>query len=455
MFGFFESEEKKARQAAANWLELAERVFHYRRDQLTATQTQQLQGAVGELKQRLRDKADASKLKLGAEALERVLRDVGGRIYPTSSWVENIEFLLVAAIVILGIRAYFVQPFKIPTNSMWPSYYGMTHELFKTGDEPGLLRKAARFATLGATHYVVPAPADGEVLVPVAFFAQGGQNFAYIMASEKPGRSMLLFPSANREYTFSVGGEYARLSVPADFDFLRVLEEKLVGRTGSMTGLSDFLVESARKHGRQLETSTMTRIVSGQRREDRVYWVPINLSVKRGDSIVSFDILTGDLLFVDRFSYNFIPPPVGSGFVFKTGNIPELKNDEGDKYFIKRLVGLPGDKIEIRTPREISDGGPRLGGTPGQLFRNGAPITGADAFQANALKKGDYPGYVSEGRLGIGVVAEVPARSYMALGDNSPRSKDSRFWGYVPEKDVVGRPLFIYYPLTKRWGPAR
>ncbi|MDB6115544.1 MAG: lepB, partial [Lacunisphaera sp.] len=42
-----------------------------------------------------------------------------------------------------------------------------------------------------------------------------------------------------------------------------------------------------------------------------------------------------------------------------------------------------------------------------------------------------------------------------AMGDNSLESADSRFWGFVPEKDVVGRPLFIYYPLTKRWGPAK
>jgi signal peptidase I len=56
--------------------------------------------------------------------------------------------------------------------------------------------------------------------------------------------------------------------------------------------------------------------------------------------------------------------------------------------------------------------------------------------------------------LESGDVLDVPEHSYFAMGDNSPRSKDSRMWGFVPEKDVVGRPLFIYYPLTKRWGLA-
>ncbi|MDP2136648.1 MAG: signal peptidase I, partial [Candidatus Didemnitutus sp.] len=201
--------------------------------------------------------------------------------------------------------------------------------------------------------------------------------------------------------------------------------------------------------------SSMMTVTSGNRRQDqRVFWIPLGKKVRKGETIVSFDIHTGDLLFVDRFTYNFFPPRVGQGFVFKTGNIAELQADEGDKYFIKRLVGLPGDKLEIRTPSFLRDGGNKAADPAGQLFRNGAPITGTDAFAANALKTGDYPGYVNHGLLGPGRVAEVPSSSYMVLGDNSPRSKDSRYWGYVPDKDVVGRPLFIYYPFSKRWGAA-
>jgi hypothetical protein len=126
VFSFLYSEQKKMRQTAENWLEVADRVFKYRRDQLNESQTKKLLGATGELKLRLKEKADASKLKMSVESLEGILRDTGGRIYPVSSIVENVEFFLVAAIVILGLRAYFVQPFKIPTNSMWPTYYGMT-----------------------------------------------------------------------------------------------------------------------------------------------------------------------------------------------------------------------------------------------------------------------------------------------------------------------------------------
>jgi signal peptidase I len=41
------------------------------------------------------------------------------------------------------------------------------------------------------------------------------------------------------------------------------------------------------------------------------------------------------------------------------------------------------------------------------------------------------------------------------MGDNSGNSADGRYWGFVPAADVIGRPLFIYYPFTRRWGPAR
>ncbi|HEY9154833.1 MAG TPA: S26 family signal peptidase [Opitutaceae bacterium] len=44
--------------------------------------------------------------------------------------------------------------------------------------------------------------------------------------------------------------------------------------------------------------------------------------------------------------------------------------------------------------------------------------------------------------------------AYYAMGDNSYNSDDSRYWGPVPRANVVGRPLFIYFPFTKRWGPA-
>jgi signal peptidase I len=448
MFSFLSSETKKMRQNAKNWLEVADRVFKFRRDHLTVEQTRKLLAATGEVKARLKDRAEEKQLKPAVETLEAALGEVGGRIYPVSSMVENVEFFLVAAIVILGLRAYLVQPFKIPTNSMWPSYYGMkASELYKPGEEPGLLRKAVRLLTLGATNYSATASADGEVMIPVFATSYDGTHFslkpAYV---EKAGRSLFIFPTTVREYTFSVGGEKSHIAVPAEFDneFQDVLDDAFKGDSAS---LIQALRAGASKN-KPLESSTM----SMQGREVTIYWVPIGKMVHRGEKIISFDILTGDLLFVDRLTYNFFQPKVGQGFVFKTENIrnrnmQDAAGQQIQQYYIKRLVGTPGDTLEIKPP---------------VLWLNGKPIEGSSAFQKNASREGLYPGYTyANDRYGIelltgpGVTYKVPAKSYFAMGDNSPRSQDSRYWGIVPDKDVVGRPLFIYYPLTSRWGPAR
>jgi hypothetical protein len=107
-------------------------------------------------------------MELGIDGLEAVLRRTGGSHYPKSGLVENVEFFIVAAIVILGLRAFYVQPFKIPTNSMWPSYYGMTGQVYATrAEEPSAPRRAFDLAAVGASARRVDAPVDGEVMLPL------------------------------------------------------------------------------------------------------------------------------------------------------------------------------------------------------------------------------------------------------------------------------------------------
>jgi signal peptidase I len=399
---------------AANWLELANKILHYRRDVLRPPELTELTQASGQMRALLHDRADASKLKLGIEHLEGVLRRTGGTFYPKNTFVEYVEFFLVAAIVILGIRAYFVQPFKIPTNSMWPSYHGMTGEVFATADEePGKLRQAFRFATQLAIPKRWDAPDDGEVLILVNVTSEEKSGAAW---RNVPGRKWGVVPTQLREFTLAVGQTPMTVRVPGDFDLDRVL------LTAFFNGAEYYPVSS-----RDFGTTV---------------WLRTGKRVKRGERVLAFDILTGDNLFVDRMSYHFVRPKVGQGFVFRTTNLPDLHRQmigPKDQYYIKRLVGTPGDVLEIRRP---------------VLYRNGEPITGDPSFEKNAELEDRYPGYRNEGRMRPGVQITVPADSYFALGDNSASSLDGRYWGAVPAKDVVGRPLFIYYPFTKRWGPA-
>ena len=433
LFGLFDSVEKKMRTNAANWLELSEKVYHYRRDLMSDAERGTLKQATETVRQQLREKADSSKLKLGIESLEGVLRHVGGTHYPKSSWTENVEFFLVAAIVILGVRAYFVQPFKIPTNSMWPSYNGMTAEVFSSADtEPNLPMQAVRLAAFGASPKRISAPVDGEVQIPVV---QIDDDRAVIPYNEVAGRNWLIFPAKFKEYTLFVGDQPVSLRVPSDFDFEWVIRDAFFQKAGKAAGGVIF--------AQQLKAQENTMTLNGT----RVRLLRTGKQVKAGERVLSFDILTGDQLFVDRISYHFVRPKVGDGFVFRTGNIPGLRESQGDQYYIKRLVGTPGDVMEVKEP---------------VLYRNGKPITGAAAFDKNAHRVGRYTGDFNgrpddrypNAQLFAGEKITVPSNGYLAMGDNSANSLDGRYWGFVPSKDVVGRPLVIYYPFTAHWGVA-
>lgn len=272
---------------------------------------------------------------------------------------------------------------------------------------------------------------------------------------------MLVFPAVLTEYFFAVDGQVTSVAVPADFNFNKLIRDTFFPKASS--GRLEVVLGEIGRKTPSASRSTVPVTLRGQPGVASVIWLPLGKKVKKGDPILNFDILTGDLLFVDRFTYNFFPPKVGQGFVFKTENIhsPNMRDrntgEQIAQYYIKRLVGEPGDKLEVRKPKDlITDGAPvDLTNAEGQLFRNGAPISGADAFGKNSRKEGLYPGYTAAGNLSYGEVLTIPGKSYFAMGDNSPDSSDGRFWGFVPEKDVVGRPLFIYYPLTSRWGPAR
>jgi signal peptidase I len=413
VFGLFASVEKKMRVNAANWLELAEKIYNYRRDELKETERNQLQQRMEGVRALLREKADASRLKLGIESLEEVLRRTGGSFYPKSTIQEYVEFFLVAAIVVLGVRAYFIQPFKIPTNSMWPSYYGMTPEVYRDPAEvPNKAMQMARLVLFGAVHKKVVAPVSGAVGVPAYVDGNGTPRVLFHKAK---GRKWLILPTEVREYELLVDRSVVKFTVPMDFDFDLAFRE--------FFGFS--------------EQQLAAKVRSSRAIQGDIHLVTMDKPAEQGKAVIEFDIMTGDQLLVDRFSYHFVRPSIGQGFVFRTDGIEGIGTEQ---YYIKRLVGLPGDKLEVKAP---------------VLYRNGAPIEGAKAFERNAKQVPPYRGYANLWALDVGQTVTVPSDGYYAMGDNSYNSSDSRYWGKVPKENVVGRPLFIYYPFTKRWGPAR
>lgn len=391
---------------------LATKVYNYRRDVLPADQVRNLEEATEEVDRIRSEKGSTpAELKQALERLQKVLTVTGGSFYPKRAWSENIEMFLVAAILAIGVRTFFIQPFKIPTNSMYPTYNGMTYELFSPGESaPGSVNKAFRFVTLGATRKVLEAPVSGEVVIPLFALKTGG---FHVLSERKPGRKWFgVLPAVEDVYTILIGGKPVEFRVPADFAFTKVLMDRFGTPADS---------QLSRAPGGALLFHTGVQVNSGQ-------------------TVVEFDVLTGDQLFVDRFSYHFRKPDVGEPFVFRTANIPGIEEVNRDKYYIKRLVGEEGDTLEVRDST---------------LYRNGEPIEGATAFDKNAKRDGEYEGYQAVYRLAPGQHYTIEPDHYFAMGDNSDESSDSRMWGAVPEKAVIGRAIFIYYPFSKRFGVAK
>ena len=425
---------------------------------MTTDDVEEWEKAMTELNAGFRDKAcPDEELTDKIEAVDELAARHGDMFYHKKSWTENIEMFLVAAIVVIGVRSFFLQPFIIPTNSMYPSYYGMKPHVYEDGAKlPGLPRKAANKVLLGADHFSFAAKTAGQLYLKqtgqIDPPSQGNRTYYTIERSYFPDGKFFIFPTNVRQYLFSIGGMDHVLQVPAEFDLEDVIVEKFGGGQG---------VEQDALHDGMLKLS------------DKTY--------DANEIVLAFDVLLGDALFVDRFTYNFRQPRVGDPIVFQTGEIDDYNKQlrqnglapdnlgwraiGEDKYYIKRLVGVPGDKLQIQTDNQSGPVFSGHEGVPGKLLRNGKPIEGCKAFTENrkaadylnenpASKRtpSGYPSYRATGFLSNQDTLKVPPNSFFAMGDNSPDSLDGRAWGFVPDKKVVGRAFFVYYPFTSRWG---
>ncbi|MBC2594013.1 signal peptidase I [Ruficoccus amylovorans] len=445
--GLFAKSGKKLHKEGRHLVHLAEKVINYRSDVIGDKAVEAIRKDQQALIEALTAKpAEDEKVKRCMQNLDTCLKPHGGTLYPVTFLSENIEMILVAAILAIGVRSFFLQPFKIPTNSMYPTYAGMIGEAYPLGeDAPSKPAQLFRLLAFGASHYQAEAPASGHVEIPLF---NGGNPYGMsgqVAFELVKGRKFLLVPTQLRRYTFGVDGQRFQVEVPLDFNLDDVVAEAFF--PGSKT-LSDVAKKLGPENIRRRQNGYQTLLSANM--------------VEQGEPALDFDILTGDMLFVDRFSYNFFSPEVGDPFVFRTAKIPGLSAADGtpnDQYYIKRLVGLPGDKLQVRAPI---------------LYRNDVPIEGAEAFGKNFRQEDGYPGYSYMGWLTEGTSETVPPGYFYAMGDNSPNSYDSRGWGsnaastpyayedkkqgkpinFVPEKEVVGKAIFIFYPFTHRWGLA-
>lgn len=405
-------------------------VYNYRRDVIGSENAQKLHALIEEVENLFDDgKTMLPRFKEARQELESQMKKCGGTIYPLGFWADNVDVVFVAGILALSLRSFFFQPFQIPTNSMYPSFYGMTSHVYAEGQKaPSFREKAWNLITKKASNYELNAKKGGEVFIRINHPSQMEANGGIFHSEIRPSRWLGVLPSREKVYTFKIGNLTEELAVPADFSLDGVIQKAYPFMTKN---------ESAGEYVNAI--STRAKIVNS---DGELY---LSLGEKKaGERILNFDILGGDMLFVDRITYNFRKPKVGEPIVFKTGMCEGITAKNGgvpdDKYYIKRLVGAGGDSLKIE------------GST---LMINGSPAKGSEAFNENAQMINGYCGYKPFGMLEDGKTVKVPKNSYYAMGDNSENSWDSRYWGFVPEKAVVGKALVIFYPFTKRWGAAK
>ena len=157
-------------------------------------------------------------------------------------------------------------------------------------------------------------------------------------------------------------------------------------------------------------------------------------------------LLVGDHVFVDRLT-----PTIKAGYLgpilpyreIKRGDIIVfLHPSEPGMYVVKRVMGIPGDRLHLKN---------------GVVYRNGEALN-----EPYLLRRGTYDDYRENFPQGeaSNVASEwpmvmkehlqggdlvVPPESYFGMGDHRDVSQDSRYWGFIPRKNIIGRPLFIYW----------
>ena len=153
----------------------------------------------------------------------------------------------------------------------------------------------------------------------------------------------------------------------------------------------------------------------------QAFWIP------SGSMIPTLEV--GDRVLVAKFWKWFSPPSRGSLYVFRYPM-------DRDRDFVKRVIAVPGDEVDIRD---------------GIVYINGEPT------EEPYVKYHDHFTLLA-GQPYPKVPFRVPEGHYFMLGDNRPNSQDGRFWGLVSASDLHGPVFFRYWPLTRigipGWGSA-
>lgn len=394
----------------------AKKFLNYKRDLLEADRVAEIQSRRADLRAAIRSK-DLDAVKETSKQVRNTCEKSLSQ-YREPSWLEeNVEVFWVAIVIALAIRAFFLQPFRIPTGSMQPSLNGIVATDLSGSEEwdkPWFGKQAFDFVASGRNYYNLVAEKDltikriedatiGALFTGARLVFDDGSS----VRIGCPVGEAIRIPTINQHYEGASGGEYSFGRGP---------------------------------------------------------------HYKAGEAIFKGYLTSGDLVFVDKMSYHFRQPRRGESFVFDTRGInttdPQasrqksktMQSQQGGTHYIKRLVGLPGDTLQITNP---------------DLYVNGK-LAKEETIRRVASRKKDSKGYPYTGYTNPNPRRD-PWRSrfadpnytfevkenaennnyneFFALGDNSSASLDSRYWGTVKQHNLVGPAFVALWPFTSgHWG---
>ncbi len=396
----------KWKKEALHLVKGAKKFVDYKRDLFKPERVAEIDSRRADLLAAIRSK-DRAKVDEASKQIRAVCENALPHEKPLGWLEENVEVMFVAIVIALGLRAYYLQPFRIPTGSMQPTLNGIIGTPLKKDQWPNIAQRLIEKVLRGRSYVYEVNDRDRQVV------------------DLKDTQFMHFF---SRSQMFFADSKPLRLPAP-------------------MNPLTDIGL------GKAIAEVRANRGV-----------------LAKGTVLCEGTLDSGDLVLVDKFTYHFRKPRRGEVFVFNTIGIEGTKKSAGAKrgeitaqedatHYIKRLAAVPGDTLSVVPPHILIDG--KIAREPGFEKVYDIPLhnqPGRKGYSLANLAGSPYPPLLGKPGDSIHIKDQAPSgmREYAALGDNSGNSLDSRYWGTVKEFNLVGPALFSLWPITTgHWGFIR
>jgi signal peptidase I len=371
--------------------------IHFKRDLLNQEELSYFQSSLEQLKISIRNKdrqsIESLQKELEARSKAFYLTPIGQSVY-VSGLGENIESLISVFFLVVSFTVYIFARSAIPTGSMQPTLNGI---------------------------FAIPTQED-----PTPSFS--GKLLSYLTAQTHI--NLISDHSGNlRSYDPIVEGR----SLP----ILAFLPHCTLHFSDGHT----LKVNCPKRHLTQLMAYQIDKGIDLSRVEVNF----TNFPIKQGQLIARGIIQNGDALLVNQFKYHFVRPKKDDIFVFHTRHIkgienrPDFDKAAGSQFYVKRLCGEPNDTIEINNNK--------------LLINQSSPTQPGILRVMSGTAENPQKGYKGYSNNGFSI--KLFDNEFLALGDNSYSSFDSRNWGPVPARNIYGSPSFCIYPFGSHWGFVR